>query len=58
MSNRLKSLTRSVALLLGGGSGSGLKDSSQLYIAYMQSATFEDSLVEKFKLQEKVHTKY
>ena len=37
---------------LGGGMGPGLKDTSQLYIAYMQSATFEDSLIEKFKLQE------
>ena len=43
---------------LGGGMGPGLKDTSQLYIAYMQSATFEDSLIEKFKLQEKFHTKY
>ena len=44
---------------LGGSvGGSGLKDSSQLYIAYMQSATFEDNLIEKFKLQEKFHTKY
>ena len=43
---------------MGGGIGGALKDTSQLYIAYMQSATFEDSLVEKFKLQEKFHTKY
>ena len=43
---------------LGGGMGPGLKDTSQLYIAYMQSATFEDSLIEKFKLQEKFHAKY
>ena len=44
---------------LGGGAvGPGLKDTTQLYIAYMQSATFEDSLIEKFKLQEKFHTKY
>ena len=43
---------------LGGGMGPGLKDTSQLYIAYMQSATFEDAIVEKFKLQEKFHTQY
>ena len=44
---------------LGGGAvGPGLKDTTQLYIAYMQSATFEDAIVEKFKLQEKFHTQY
>jgi uncharacterized protein involved in exopolysaccharide biosynthesis len=44
---------------LGGGIGAGaLKDTSQLYIAYMQSTTFEDNLVEQFKLQEKFKAKY
>jgi uncharacterized protein involved in exopolysaccharide biosynthesis len=43
---------------MGGGIGGALKDTSQLYIAYMQSATFEDSLIEKFKLLEKFHAKY
>jgi uncharacterized protein involved in exopolysaccharide biosynthesis len=43
---------------LGGGLGSALKDASQLYIAYMQSTTFEDNLVEQFKLQEKFKAKY
>ena len=43
---------------LGGGIGPGLKDTSQLYIAYMQSTTLEDGLIDKFKLQEKFHAKY
>jgi uncharacterized protein involved in exopolysaccharide biosynthesis len=44
---------------LGGSiAGSALKDTSQLYVAYMQSATLEDNLIDKFKLQEKFHTKY
>ena len=43
---------------LGAGLGPGLKDTSQLYVAYMQSTTLEDSLIDKFKLQEKFDTKY
>jgi len=43
---------------LGGGLAPGLKDTSQLYIAYMQSATLEDALIEKFKLLEKFDVKY
>ena len=43
---------------LGGVGMSALKDTSQLYIAYMQSTTFEDILIDKFKLQEKFDTKY
>jgi uncharacterized protein involved in exopolysaccharide biosynthesis len=43
---------------LGGGVGSAIKDASQLYIAYMQSATFQDNLIEQFKLQEKFRAKY
>jgi uncharacterized protein involved in exopolysaccharide biosynthesis len=43
---------------MGGGISGALKDTSQLYIAYMQSTTFEDSLIDKFKLQEKFDTKY
>lgn len=44
---------------LGGSiAGSALKDTSLLYIAYMQSTTFEDNLIEQFKLQEKFKAKY
>lgn len=43
---------------IGGGVGGALKDTSQLYIAYMQSSTFEDSLIDKFKLLEKFDAKY
>jgi len=44
---------------LGGSMvGGALKDSSQLYIAYMKSTTFEDNLVEQFKLKEKFKVNY
>jgi uncharacterized protein involved in exopolysaccharide biosynthesis len=43
---------------LGGGAGGAIKDTSQLYIAYMQSVTFQDNLIEQFKLQEKFQAKY
>jgi len=44
---------------LGGGLAAGvIKDTSQLYIAYMQSTTLEDNLIEQFKLQEKFKAKY
>ena len=43
---------------LGGSLAPGLKDTTQLYIAYMQSTTLEDTLIEKFNLLEKFDVKY
>ena len=46
---------------LGGMAGSslgGLKDSTQLYIAYLQSVDLEDVLIANFNLQERYKQKY